>query len=74
MKWVSVKERLPLLQEDILVRTAPYGNIWLAQLVVDEEIKDETYFQYVPTDYYYYDRINDVTHWMPLPDFPPESE
>ncbi len=66
-EWISVKERLPKRFVDVLVYLER-GNIEIRQMQ-DEEYPDciEPSERYVWSDQ---GIINDVTHWMPLPEVP----
>lgn len=56
-EWISVKERLPEVGEDVLayLRDGIFGICWM--------FKDGGYWK--TRDYFLYP--GDVTHWMPLP-------
>ena len=60
MEWIKVKDRLPEFNEEVLAYT-PDGAIWMA----DYDPEDDGW---KTTDNY--QLLEDVTHWMPLPDPP----
>jgi len=57
-EWISVKDRLPEFEQDILI----CRDLGEARIVQTEEYQGSLYWG---TSY------NNVTHWMPLPE-PPE--
>lgn len=61
-KWISVKERLPEVDEDVLAYLGE-GKIEVCRLTLDRfwEASDVLY------------DLDDVTYWMPLPE-PPKEE
>ena len=56
-RWVSMKERLPKKNTDVLVCTI-YGDILMDYMDRNDEWKDV---------------LDEVTHWMPLPPLPTET-
>ena len=60
-KWIPVSERLPEDYEDVLVYSGGVEPGWCDRGV---------FYEY---DKYESDRIDGVTHWMPLPE-PPKGE
>lgn len=62
-EWISVKDRLPEFNEDVLV-TGANRDVYMAHL---SELYDEP-----PEFYYHSGRIIGVTHWMTLPEAPHE--
>lgn len=72
-KWISVDERLPLHDQDVLVLTAP-GTLSLGQnMLVATYIhpRNEQYGVFINFYAGYDDKnILTVTHWMPLPSMP----
>lgn len=75
-KWISVEERMPEHDTDVLVLTAP-GTLSLGQnCVVAEYIHPRMEKSGVFINFYagYDDKnILAVTHWMPLPEPPKEG-
>ena len=65
MKWISVDDKMPPLDERILIHDIKYDNICISQLVNDSEYglswKDEG-------DEYWH--LYTVDYWQPLPIFP----
>ncbi len=75
-EWISVKERLPELEQKVLATSEPY----------DKEIyNDNTHVAFITSfldiytglecnyfTYYDYMEWKEVTHWMPLPKPPKE--
>ena len=76
-KWISVGERMPEHDTDVLVLTAP-GTLSLGQnCVVAEYIhpRMEKYGVFINFYAGYDDKnILEVTHWMPLPEPPKEEQ
>ncbi len=69
MEWISVKDRLPKIEEEVLAYAGkkPWGpDIHVGNL---QEGYDSIYWTY-----YDYLEWHDVTHWMPLPEPPKEQE
>ena len=60
-KWISVKERLPEPEKDVLV-------LWLGRHVRVGWYSEECNDWKVDAGF-----TNDVTHWMPLPEAPKEE-
>ena len=64
-EWVSVEDRLPKRQENVLV-ASKHGFVCIASLTNNHSNNK------------FYDgdglAINSITHWMPLPDAPQESD
>jgi len=56
MKWISVEDRMPEILEEVLAYSKNHGYI-LASL-----LSNNTWDAY--------DNVNDITHWMPLPEAP----
>lgn len=70
-EWISVKDRLPKIGVEVLIFDADSSNdfhdVW--SLARDEEY-DDIGWNDKNGDWYY---LDDVTHWMPLPE-PPQKE
>ena len=66
MEWIPVKERLPELNTDVLVCDARYGYFGIWSLEKDER-EDKPYWE---DDGGCWKSLDDVTHWMPLPESP----
>jgi hypothetical protein len=66
-EWISVEDRLPAVSRDVL--------ILLGHALVE---RGYWYEQHTPIDGWYFrgSRVDNVTHWQPLPAFPasPVSE
>ena len=65
MEWISVKDRLPEVSEDILA-WGPEGDVelgFLSQVDIDNGHPENGGW----CDFYF-----TVTHWMPLPEPPPD--
>lgn len=77
MKWISVKERKPENEQAILVFDRKSKEVWKALFVFYSKPIYSEEWQTVP-----YDCCNltgnkylkNVTHWMPLPEPPKDSE
>jgi hypothetical protein len=72
-EWISVKEKLPDNNDDVWVARAPkgeemasFGVGWMSTAefwrVYNGDTKDNDY------------RVDDVTHWMPIPPLPPKPD
>jgi hypothetical protein len=60
MKWISVKDRLPEEDQDLL----------LFDSYIEIGYFDGKNFMYSEVDRYGYIKASGVTHWMPLPEEP----
>jgi hypothetical protein len=62
-QWISVKDRLPEIEKEILYTDSKYNEIYLGIMSLDDELNP--YFTH-------YDFLEDkgITHWMPLPNLP----
>ncbi len=73
MEWISVKDRLPKLNERVLTH-CPYDGIketWLTTYRIGSigysRGERKKWFEYVHENACYH---HDATHWMPLPEPP----
>jgi len=70
-EWISVEDRLPPIDTEVLVFS--HGNMNVCSLIrPDEEMADVVW----EDDYGYWDDdegVAAVTHWMPLPKPPKEG-
>ena len=68
MKWISVKDRLPLNEEWVLCCDNAHQNtnykFFVARLSSDRKYWEG------PSDFDIYKPLENVTHWMPLPEPP----
>ena len=82
MKWISVKDRLPALLQDVLIKTEKCIDV--ARLLRFQKISFETrdpvgphFFRWEPNhlldDRDEFHEFHEVTHWMLLPE-PPKDE
>jgi len=69
MKWISVKERLPETQMNVLV-VKENGKVFEMSYHAPFD-SDKRIFQWWAFGKYI-DQHNQVTHWMPLPEPPTE--
>lgn len=60
--WISVKDRLPQVKEDVLIYDSHHRNIYKAWYIGDIDVWFSN--EYLP-------QFINITHWMPLPE-PPE--
>lgn len=60
-EWISVKERLPEINQPVLVWTS--GDYWLAEL----HLLDDVFYWDFDTFDLSGEDFNDVVAWMPLP-------
>ena len=66
-EWISVKDRLPNNNQEVVAVTVRYyGGIEREKVVVCTKYEKERGFRFFEYDSYF------VTHWMPLPP-PPET-
>lgn len=63
-EWISVKDRLPKAKEMVLAYEAAFDSMSMAYRLPNTE-------EWIDTGDYY--PLDDVTHWMPLPQ-PPKGE
>lgn len=61
--WISVKDRLPKVKEDVLIYDSHHRNIYKAWYIGDIDVWFSN--EYLP-------QFINITHWMPLPK-PPEA-
>ena len=70
MEWISVKDRLPELDEPVLVFSK--GDYKLSALCKEIPTFEETFKAF---DYWEdIDELHHVTHWMPLPEPPKDTK
>lgn len=63
MDWIKVSERLPIIEEEVLIFDRR-GDIYLACLYTDDD--DE--YEFISNGYV----KDDISHWMFLPEAPHE--
>ena len=69
MEWISVKDRLPEVEEEVLA--CYYFKPFLNKMFVGVL----TYFVFDEEPHWQYESIGlTVTHWMDLPELPKEEE
>ena len=59
--WISVKDRLPQVKEDVLIYDSQHCNIYKAWYIGDIDVWFSN--EYLP-------QFINITHWMPLPKTP----
>lgn len=70
-KWISVSERLPEAETDVLVFSGGYVSILTYRYDRSGNLK----FMYMDDCGYWHERFAPtVTHWIPLPEAPKEGE
>ena len=69
-KWISIKNKLPDNEEIFLVYR---GEAKDPEIELGLWNKNKEKFEYYDNEYYGY-KIDDVTHWMPLPEPPDKSK
>ncbi len=62
-EWISVKDRLSVAKEVVLTYESAFDSMSMAFRLPDTE-------EFINVGDYY--ALDDVTHWMPLPE-PPEA-
>lgn len=67
-KWISVKDRLPSLHDDVLMYFKDDDNMAVGYL--DDVDEDRTMWSAYSDGGYYTDCDYEPTHWMPLPEAP----
>ena len=63
-EWISVKDRLPQVKEDVLIYDSQHCNIYKAWYISDIDVWFSN--EYLP-------QFINITHWMPLPKPPQEA-
>ena len=63
-EWISVKDRLPQVKEDVLIYDSHHRNIYKAWYIGDIDVWFSN--EYLP-------QFINITHWMPLPEPPKET-
>ena len=63
-EWISVKDRLPKVKDDVLIYDSHHRNIYKAWYIGDIDVWFSN--EYLP-------QFINITHWMPLPEPPKES-
>lgn len=66
-QWVSVKDRLPEVQKEVLIYLPEYDSVEIAALF---EIPSLNLKEWTQNEDAY--MLNEVSHWMPLPEPPDE--
>ena len=70
MQWISVKDRMPVLGEQVLVSDEKFGIL----LATYKKCEDELYFDEVGTGCgCCCESLKKITHWMSIPE-PPERK
>ena len=86
-QWISVKERLPNLEktsrslrrESSCILLVSYGNVYVAHLCEDWTDRSHFIFEACTCNCRAFDmdidewKLDQVTHWMPLPEAPKEE-
>jgi len=73
MKWISIKDKLPSLAEEVLVFKAikPKDNNGMALAIFSLKRGSDKEFIFIEKDIFW--EILNVTHWMPLPELPVDA-
>lgn len=80
--WISVKERLPMIDDDVLVFARGKGDGFIGKTkIATAYITDCTYFggspiKVVPqwrSQFRFFLTDYEITHWMPMPEPPKEG-
>ena len=72
MKWISVKDKLPIVQVEVVFYVNPY-EWWVGMFTPKGKFSKKNVFQYHQhwgDDKYY--TVENVTHWIQLPKPPKE--
>lgn len=84
MNWISVKDRLPAKSGSYLA-CRKFGNthfVWIYDFAmnlsdIDDNFEDENHGGWWECDscegVQYFDEVKGITHWMPLPEPPKET-
>lgn len=72
-EWISVKQKLPKIEERCLVYNTGYDGITKGYVEINEFIGIDQFGNpvFIGDDVYYSEERENVTHWMSLPE-PPE--
>lgn len=88
MDWIPCEERLPEMNDEVVVRLSPEGRDFLLRSHWLNEVDEVTSATFAPSQFFFPEcycwevfregatqkaRPRDVTHWMPMPD-PPKAE
>lgn len=65
-EWISVKDRLPDGQEEVLVYMPMYGSTMQVKFLTDVDPERKTWF----CAHWTTNNFDEITHWMPLPQPP----
>lgn len=71
MEWISIKDRLPPINDKLLVFSERIGIL----MGINKDhifAKDGIFFHYPGKLKFEKDKIENVSHWMPLPEPPKE--
>ena len=66
-RWISVKDRVPEAGVHVLVTDGIHMMVTWCEYVDNQCLWVDNYYTYVNV------RFKEVTHWMPLPEFPKED-
>jgi len=78
-QWISVKDRLPELEQDVLVYAVGKGDgftdfhIVISKRYVFRLVSTSSGIEEWQAPWPYFNRNYEVTHWMPLPEAPKEE-
>jgi hypothetical protein len=73
-EWISVKDQLPEFGKHVLTVTF-IGNIYIGYLFdIGQGSLQWTLSGFIGSAYFHGNNFRAITHWMPLPSAPEESE